>query len=332
MTPKRSPSAHDVAELAGVSQAAVSRAFTEGASISDAMRTRVVRAAQELGYRPNLLARSLITGKSGIIGVVIGNPRNPFCVAALDMLSVRLAEAQKHILVFTVDGACDADVQVSDLINFRVDALVLVSAALSPDTVRECQQVGIPVLYFSRVKQQTPDSSSVTGENRIGASAIARHFVEQGYRRLSHMIGYKDSWTNHEREAGFEGYLRDNGLPRPQTVIGHYQREGAIAAARMLLSQPGRPDAIFCASDHMACATIEVARYEFGLEIGRDLGVAGFDDIEQAAWPSFDLTTYSVPIPAMMDSALAWLLGETRSLGHVAIPGALVTRGSTRRG
>src|ERR1700761_9544834 len=91
---KRSPppSAHDVARLAGVSQAAVSRAFTPGASIAPATRDRVLEAAEALGYRPNLLARSLIKGKSGIIGLVIGNPSSPFFLGALDALSVRLAE------------------------------------------------------------------------------------------------------------------------------------------------------------------------------------------------------------------------------------------------
>ena len=98
------PSAHDVGRLAGVSQAAVSRAFTPGASISEATRARVIEAAQQLGYRPNLLARSLIKGQSGIVGVVIGNPRNPFFFSALQELSAHIARAGKHMLVYSGEG------------------------------------------------------------------------------------------------------------------------------------------------------------------------------------------------------------------------------------
>ena len=109
------PSAHDVARVAGVSQAAVSRAFTPGASIAKDTQERVFRAARSLGYRPNLLARSLIMGQSGIVGVVYGgNPRNPFFMSVLDALLKRLSRAHKHVLIFTVEGHATADVHVED--------------------------------------------------------------------------------------------------------------------------------------------------------------------------------------------------------------------------
>src|ERR1700759_3946669 len=103
----------DVAELAGVSLAAVSRAYTPGTSISESTRERVMQAAGKLGYRPNLLARSLIKGKSGIVGVVMGNPRHPIFAVALEALSRRLSQAGRHILIFTAENpAHTADMQV----------------------------------------------------------------------------------------------------------------------------------------------------------------------------------------------------------------------------
>ena len=332
---KRSPlpSAHDVARLAGVSQAAVSRAFTPGASIAAATRDKVVAAARELGYRPNLLARSLIMGKSGIVGVVIGNPRYPFFLTALDALSARLSQAGKHILVYTAEANATADAHVEGLLKYRVDALLLIAARLSPRMARQCRDEGVPVISFSRSARELRGSASVTGDNLGGGAQIAAHLLAQGYRRLAFMAGLPDSSSSCEREAGFAEHLAAEGLPAAERVVGNFQRPDAIDAARSLLTRAERPDAIFCANDDMALATIEVARHEFGLEVGRELGVAGFDDIEQASWASFDLTTYSLPVDRMIERTVEILLGDAAAApARTIVEGELKPRGSTRRG
>lgn len=329
---------HDVAKLAGVSLAAVSRAYTPGASISDATRDRVLKAAQKLEYRPNLLARSLIKGKSGIIGVVMGNPRHPVFAIALDALSRRLSQAGKHILIFTA-GEHDhtADVHVEDLLKYRVDALLLMAASLSAKLAERCREAGIPVVLFHRLSQKGPGMVNVpgmvrvTGGDRTIGRKIAEHLLQQGYRRLAFMGD--DRSKDGELESGFSAHVTSKGFPAPQRVVGHSQREGAVAAARTLLSQNRRPGAIFCISDYMAMATIEVARYEFGLTIGRDLGVVGYDDTEQASWPSYDLTTYSHPIDPIIEKIVALLLQDptVKHSSHINIEGALKFRGSTKR-
>ena len=334
-TQKRSspPSGHDVAALAGVSQAAVSRAFTPGANIADATRTRVMLAAQKLGYQPNLLARSLITGRSGIIGLVMGNPKNPFFTTALGLLSERLSSLGKQILIFTADNqACVADVHVEDLLKFRVDVLLLMSANLSPEQTERCKSAQIPVIFFNRMSRKPDGMWSVTGDNRHGARKIAEHLLQRGYRKLAYIAGFTNSTTNHDRQSAFVNYVNDQGLPEPQCVEGHFQRAGTMAAARGLLSQRRRPDAIFCASDYMAMATIEVARYEFNLEVGKDLGIVGFDGIEEASWPSFDLTTYEQPVRTMIDSVVAILDDPSaESPRRITLTGNLKCRASTQR-
>lgn len=333
--PKRSspPSAHDVARTAGVSQAAVSRAFTPGASIAAATRDKVFEAAKTLGYRPNLLARSLIMGRSGIVGVVIGNPHYPFFLAALDALSTRLSTVDKHILVYTSEANTTADAHVEGLLKYRVDAVLLMAVSLSPKMARQCRDEGIPIISFIRSARKLKGFASVTGDNVGGGAKIAEHLLQQGYRRLAVMAGLPDSTSSREREAGFVDYLAAQGAPAPERAVGHFLREGALKAARSLLSQTPRPDAIFCANDDMALATIEIARYEFGLAVGRELGVAGFDDIAQAAWPSFDLTTYALPLDLMMEKTVEILLdarGAERAT-HTIVAGDLKIRGSTRR-
>jgi DNA-binding LacI/PurR family transcriptional regulator len=327
------PSAHDVARVAGVSQAAVSRAFTPGASIAKDTQDKVFRAAKSIGYRPNLLARSLIMGQSGIVGVVYGgNPKNPSFMSVLDALLKRLSQARKHILIFTVEGHATADVHVEDLLKYRVDALLLMGTSLSPKLAQQCHDAGIPIIFFNR---QPPKKhfASVMENDREGARQIAEHLLQQGYRRPAVITGLAESSTARERESGFTAHLTSLGVPEPDRESGYFQREGALQAARKLLSRKPRPDAIYCVNDYMALAAMEVARYEFGLEIGRQIGIAGFDDIEEASWPSFDLTTYSIPVENIIEQAATLLLSAPghEIPRHTVIDGVFKPRRSTQR-
>ena len=327
------PSAHDVARLAGVSQAAVSRAFTPGASIAATTREKIFEAAKALGYRPNLLARSLIKGRSGIIGLVMGNPSYPFFQTALNALSQRLADAGKHILIYTAEENATVDTHVEDLLKYRVDALLLMAASVSPKMADQCAAEGVPVVSFGRSADRLTGIHDVVGDNVAGGAKIAEHLLQQGYRRLALMAGSTETSTGRERQAGFLEYLAAQGMAPAEHAVGDFRRQQASEAARNLLSRTPRPDAIFCANDDMALATIEVARYEFGLEVGRDLGIAGFDDIEQAAWLTFDLTTYSLPVDLMVEKTAGMLLADfgTQLPACTVIEGALQVRGSTRR-
>ncbi|MFT4027005.1 MAG: LacI family DNA-binding transcriptional regulator [Novosphingobium sp.] len=326
------PSAHDVARLAGVSQAAVSRAFTPGAVISKATREKVIVAAQQIGYRPNLLARSLIKGSSGIIGVVIGNPQNATFVDALAALSARMSSAGRHVMVFTGESNASADLHVEDLLKYRVDGLVLMWTSISAKSAEECRREGIPVVFLNR-RSIVEGFSCVSGANYEGCRQIAQHLIDQGYRKIGFISGREDSVTNREREAAFTAQLLSAGMPPPERVVGHFERQAGMAAARELLSGKSRPDAIFCANDVMALGAIEVARSEFGLKVGREVGIAGFDDIEMSDWPSFQLTTYSQPIQQLVDVVSDILLDPERAAAAETkvVSGELKIRASTRR-
>jgi DNA-binding LacI/PurR family transcriptional regulator len=146
----RGPTASDVARLAGVSQSAVSRSFTPGASISAAMRARVMRAAEALDYRPNLIARSLITRRSGMVGVAIGSLGNFLYPDMLERLAARLRDAGLRILLFTAPPDGDADPELAQIMRYQVDAVILAATTLSSALAEDCRRAGVPVILFNR--------------------------------------------------------------------------------------------------------------------------------------------------------------------------------------
>ncbi|MBB6123023.1 LacI family DNA-binding transcriptional regulator [Sphingobium subterraneum] len=325
----RNPTAHDVARLAGVSQSAVSRAFTAGASISPDKREKIIAAADQLGYRPNILARSLIQGTSKVVGVVFGQFENPFFAHALDRFAEEFAARGLRILLFTAKTNATVDEQVAELLSYKVSAVILMAVNLSSKLAAECARSNIPVVMFNRTTEEDHAAFTVTGDNAAGATAIARHFLATGRKRIAYMAGYDDSSTSRQREAAFFAALADSGLPPPRRAIGHYSRHGAIEATRALFaSASDQPDALFCANDLMAIAAIETLRAEFGIEPGAQCAVAGFDDIPMASWPSFSLTTYSQPVADMVARAVAFIAGETGEEQAVVVPGKLIVRNS----
>lgn len=328
--PERAATAHDVARRAGVSQSAVSRAFTPGASVSAATRARVEAAAVALGYRPNLIARSLITRRSSIVGVALAYLDNPFYAALLEALSVALEAVGHRVLLFTARPGANTDPILEEVLRYRVDALVLASIGLSSHFARECRQAGVPVVLVNR-RSEDEGASCITGDNAGGAALIARFLAAGGHRRPAFLAGLEDASTSREREAGFAGALHALGFAPPLRAVGHYDFARAEAATRALLASSDPPDALFCANDHMAFAALGVARREFG---GQPLSVVGFDDAGPSGWPALELTTYAQPLRPMVERVVAALLRHLTTPGATplreAVPGALMLRGSAR--
>ena len=161
----------DVAKRAGVSQSAVSHAFTEGASIAEATKQRIMQAAADLNYRPNLLARSLMTRRSKIIGVAVGHLDNPFYSALLEHLAVALAKFGYRILLFSTSADDDADPMLEAVLSSGVDALVSASTLLSSRMADEYQRAGTPVVLVNR-RSEVENVSCVTGNNVSGARPL----------------------------------------------------------------------------------------------------------------------------------------------------------------
>lgn len=326
----------DVARLAGVSQSAVSRAFTPGASVSKAMREKVLKAAGELGYRPNALARSLITRHSRIIGVVVAYLDNQYYPMALEKLSHALQARGYHILIFMAGSSGPVEQVFQEILDYRVDGIVTASVALSSDLAGQCDAAGVPVVLFNR-SQDDPRLSAVTSDNRSGGRELARFLVAGGHERIAFIAGWQGASTNRDREAGFLEGLAEAGVPLFDRAVGDYDFDKAKQAARALFDRPAakRPDAVFVANDHMAIAVMDALRHEFGLRIPEDVSVVGYDDVPLAAWSSYDLTSVRQPTNRMVEATVRILLDRIEDGRHepqrVALEGRLVVRGSARK-
>lgn len=334
LMPRPSVTSQDVALRAGVSQSAVSRVFTPGASVSQKTREKVRAAATDLGYRPNILARSLITGQSRMIGLVVAYLDNQFYPDALEKLSHALKEKGYHVLVFMASQtAGDIDHVVDEILDYQVDGIIAASVAMSSVLADRCRAAGVPVVLFNRM-QDDGHFSSVTSDNHAGGRLVARHLVASGHRKFGYIAGWGGASTQRDREAGFVAELQEAGFGLADRQEGNFTFEGAQASARAMFGRPDHPDAVFVANDHMAFAVMDVVRSELGLRVPEDVSVVGFDDVPAASWKAYDLTTVRQRANLMVAETVRAMLDQIGNPDaapqHVAVEAPLIVRGSSR--
>jgi DNA-binding LacI/PurR family transcriptional regulator len=323
----------DVARLAQVSQSAVSRTFTPGASVSEATRIKVEEAARKLGYRPNAIARTLITRRSRIIGVVMSYLENQFYPVVLEKLSQRLQLDGYHVLLFITDTR-QTDVVLAEILQYQVDGLVMASTAMSSALALSCENAGIPVVLFNRISPDSVNTSSVTTDNYQGGLLVGDYLARTGHKRVAYIAGLEDTSTNQQREQGLRDALAEFGQKVFARAVGNYNFEDAKTATRSLFSvKPGqRPDAVFVSSDHMAIAVMDTLRIELGLGVPQEVSVVGFDDVKQASWGAYQLSTVVQDADAMIEATVGLLMEEMDGANQnraVVLPTRLVLRASS---
>jgi DNA-binding LacI/PurR family transcriptional regulator len=326
------PSSIDVARLAGVSQSAVSRAFTAGASVSSKTREKVIAAARKLGYQPSILPRILVTHRSQLIAIIIGGMYNPYYAQIFEHFTRRFQEEGLQVLVFFVEHNEYFDAAIPLIMRYRVDGIISALSILSKDAADECERMRVPVVLFNG-RRQNSWVSSVCCDNIEGGRQAAKLLFDRGCARFAYIAG-RATLANTDRQTGYVGRLKELGVEDIVVAQGDFHYEGGYAAARELLSKPMRPDAIFCANDLTAIGAIECARQEFGLDSPRDLKIVGFDDATFSAWPSYGLTTVRQNGPEMVDCALEllqkrWREGPKAEGRLRLVSGTLVERKTT---
>ena len=324
----------EVAKLAGVSQSAVSRVFTPGASSSKKTNELVRKAAAELGYRPNVLARSLITGKSRMIGLVVAYLDNYFYPEALELLSSALQKKGYHVLIF-MSGNKEGDIAdaVDEILDYQVDGIIAASVSMSSDLAKRCTSAGVPVVLFNRT-QDDDRLSAVTSDNFQGGQKVARFLLAGGHKRIGYIAGWEGASTQRDREKGFTEELVRNGQELYAREVGNFNSDEAKQAARTMFSKQNFPDAVFVANDAMAIAVIDVIRFELGLQVPEQVSVVGYDDVPISSWPAYDLTTVRQPANRMVAETVSILIesieNKTTTARRVEIDGPLMVRGSAK--
>jgi len=322
----------EVARLAGVSQSTVSRVFSANNLVADDTTAKVVQVAESLGYKPNAIARSLITRRTNMIGFVMAEITSPFYPYVLEKFTQRLHEIGKSVLLFSTDTNDDVDETLQDVLKYQVDGLIVANAMLSSTMVRKCVRIGTPLLLFNRYVRGA-EASAVSCDNVAGGQLVADMLIQAGHQRLAYIAGRHNTSTNVDRERGFTDRLSELGYTNLLREQGHYSYESGYAAAHKLLQRVDRPDGIFCANDIMALGALDAAR-DLGVMVPDELSIIGFDDIPAASWTAYNLTTVRQPVNTMIDLSIRLLLERIADPAIESmttfVPGKWVQRGSAR--
>ena len=332
---RRYPSSTEVARLAGVSQSAVSRAFSEGKSVSEETSRKVFEAAKKLGYSPNLLPRILRKDRSHLVAVVISGTDNPFYASALQAFTKALQATGQQVLLVQVDDDHALDGVVPRLESYRVDAIVSALPVLSKEAAKAFANVRVPTISFN-TPVRNRWVASVCSDGAGGAASIADLFVVRGARRFGFIAGSKGSHASSERLRGYRDRLRERGFAQIELALGDYTYAGGYQAVLDLKRRDALPEALFCANDLMAIGALDALRHELGLKVPKDTLVAGFDDVPEASWKAYDLTTVLQDGRAMVAEAVtvleSMILSGRSTHGILrTVPGRLIERSTTRR-
>lgn len=323
---KRRPTAHDVAQAAGVSQSAVSRCFTPGASASPAVRKKVIEAAKRLGYRPNAMARTIITRRSGLVAIVVAVDTNLQYPEALSELSRALSRSGRRIMLFAIDTMDEVDAVVDQIWSYQVDGVVAL-VSLTDTQIGLLEDHDVPVVLYNRLPGKRL-VSSVTCDHVMCGQLLAGHLLELGHRRFALIHGPAQSSVATERMAGVATTLAAAGVVDITEARGDYTYDSGVAALADLGARLDlHGSAVVAANDMMALGALDEVRFGFQLGVPEEVVVAGFDGIGAARWRSYDLTTIRQPLQRMAEAAAAMiadrvnagLVGERRMF-----PGELV--------
>lgn len=319
----------DVAKLAGVSQATVSRAFNPSSKMSPETRRKVLDAAEALKYAPDAIARSLISNSTNIVAVIMQNAMNPFYAKALTKLSIQLRSFGKQILYFYLDDPDNLHELINQVLQYRVDGIIITSVSLTSNLADICFDFGVPVVLFNR-HTSSPQVQAVCCDNVQAGRDCADYFFMKGYRKFAFIGGYDKVSTSYDRKTGFLARLKERGIEDVLVYHSEFAYEAGQEAFRQLIKDKGTPpEAIFCASDLICAGVMDSARFEYHFHIPEDIAMIGFDDIQLASYTSYNITSFVQPMDEMIAKICELIMDPEKndvSPNLTLFPCTLITR------
>lgn len=326
----------DVAAAAGVSQATVSRVLNGRVEVAETLRSRVEAAVAHLGYRPNVLARSLRTRETMVLGVVIGDVTNPFFTAMVRGIEDVAQAAGYSVVLANADEDLTKEQRYLEVAAAEQMAGVVLSPTSSKRTdVSILTQYGIPLVTVDR-RLHHPDVDSVSIDNNRAARMATEHLVAQGARRIAFVSGPAVTTTGQHRLAGYRAALKAAGLPVETDLVKHanFRVEGGYEATLELLSSAERPDGLLVSNNLMALGALQ-ALQEKGVDLPGDIAFAIFDGISWARTLRPTLTAVEQPTYEIGRRAAELLLarigGDQGPTQKVVLPAELKIGESSSR-
>jgi LacI family transcriptional regulator len=322
----------DVARLAGVSQATVSRVLHNNPNVDEQRRRRVQEALASTGYVANAHARAMRTNRTGAIGVVTGHITNPFYPELIDSLAAALTQANQRMILWT-SGNSGEPAAIDAIRSRAVDGVIFTTATSESAALRAAIDIRAPIVLVNRSIDRAP-CDQVTSDNVNGARMVADYFVRGGHSRVAVVGGDAVISTGRDRRAGFLERLDELGVNVPDMMapMTEFSHAAGYAAGTALLRSKARPTAIFCVNDLLAFGVLDAAR-ERKLSVPGDLWVVGYDDVGMASWKAFDLTTVRQPTDQMARVVVEMLLRRIKEPGqpveHRRFGTEMIIRGSS---
>lgn len=292
----------DVALRAGVSRSAVSRTFTEGASVSEKTRAKVEKAAVELGYSPNALASSLTTGRTKLIGLVSNNFHNPIFLEVFDLFTKGLQARGLRPLLVNLTDEVSPENSIRMLRAYSVDGVIVASSTLPATFAEAFKDAGVPVVH-SFGRQSAHPKVNVLGIDNIEAGRMAAQtLIARGYKRVAFLGGPRSATSTQDRFAGFAEVLAGSDMEMSVSYASNYSFEaGRVEMQRLLQGMPA--EAYFCGDDVLSIGALS-AIADAGLRVPQDIGVIGLNDMEMAGWANINLTTIRNPVEQIIAASI----------------------------
>lgn len=293
----------DVAARAGVSRSAVSRTFTTGASVSERMRKKVETAARELGYTPNVIARSLSTNRTQLVGVICTNFHNPYLLEVFELVTHKLQDENLRPLLVNLAAHPDPEQAVDMLRQYRVDAVIICSSTLPEHFARSLINAGLVTVHmFGRCN--VPGVNVVGINNQRGGEIAAQGLLDSGYKKPAFLGGPANATSTQDRATGFASKLnKAHAAPVIMAYAENYSYNAGFQRMRELLSEHPDIDCVFCGDDVIAMGALSASR-GLGRVIPEELGLIGFNDMSMAAWDGVELSTIQQPTGSIVGSAV----------------------------
>jgi LacI family transcriptional regulator len=329
---KRNITIRDVAREAEVSIATASRALNGASTVTAEMRVRVIEAARKLRYVPHVGARSLITQRTGMIGVVLPDVYGEFFSEFIRGVDAGARARGYHLFVSGSHGDADEAAEVIHAMYGRVDGMIVMSPHVDESFVAEHLSGDLPVVLMN-IRGGAKHRPTINIDNYRGAKLMVQHLYDSGRRRIALITGPKGNFDAEERLRGYRAAITALRLDPGPIIQGDFSEESGREAGRQLAASGALPDAVFALNDMMAIGCLG-AFAEAGVSVPEQVAVAGFDDVPIARFVPLGLTTIRVDIARLGSAAFQKLSGAIEGAAEAAasaetLSPELVVRGST---